>query len=359
MGDEKDDQTDLITTSISPLLPDRQEQGDFFICDVFAATPKADMASMEHPVFSLSTKPDRRIREYTSAQGKNFIKIRPSSEGLATVHDRDILIFCISQLISALNAEQPVSKTLRFKAYDLLKATNRDRGGKGYKALRAALLRLQGTQIETNIETGGVTELKIFSLVDEATVVRDTHEGRMQEIEIKLSDWVFNAIHAREVLTYNKDYFRLRSSIERRIYEIGRKHCGRNREWRVSLAVLQSKCGSLSPAREFRRMVGKIVQRDIEHRHMPDYRIFLDGDFFVFVNAGSIAPIEDTSKIDAILISTEAREQAKREAPGYDIYFLEQQWRNWMVSKTVTLPKSADKAFIGFCKKFFEKNGRP
>ena len=37
----------------SPLLPDRYPQGDFFVCDIFDAVPKADMASMEHPLFSL------------------------------------------------------------------------------------------------------------------------------------------------------------------------------------------------------------------------------------------------------------------------------------------------------------------
>jgi hypothetical protein len=45
----------------SPLLPDRRE-ADFFVCDLMDATPKGDMASMEHPIFSLSTKPDHRVR---------------------------------------------------------------------------------------------------------------------------------------------------------------------------------------------------------------------------------------------------------------------------------------------------------
>jgi hypothetical protein len=48
----------------SPLLPDRFEQADLFVCDIFDAAPKGDMASMAHPIFSLSTKPDHRIRRY-------------------------------------------------------------------------------------------------------------------------------------------------------------------------------------------------------------------------------------------------------------------------------------------------------
>ncbi|MEP2182825.1 replication initiator protein A, partial [Roseibium sp.] len=46
------------------LLPDRH-QADFFVCDIFDAIPKDDLATMEHPIFSLSTKPDRRILNYT------------------------------------------------------------------------------------------------------------------------------------------------------------------------------------------------------------------------------------------------------------------------------------------------------
>jgi hypothetical protein len=40
-------------------------QGDFFVCDFFDAAPKGDLGTMEHPVFSLATRPDRRILDYT------------------------------------------------------------------------------------------------------------------------------------------------------------------------------------------------------------------------------------------------------------------------------------------------------
>ena len=46
------------------LLPDRHPTADFFVCDVFDAVPKDDMGTMEHPLFSLSTRPDRRILSY-------------------------------------------------------------------------------------------------------------------------------------------------------------------------------------------------------------------------------------------------------------------------------------------------------
>src|SRR5437870_12663460 len=90
------------TKNRMPLLPDRHPIQDFFICDVTDAIPKDDMGSMEHPIFSLATKPDLSIREYEHNGVR--ISIIPSTLGLATIHDKDILIYCISQLIAKMNA---------------------------------------------------------------------------------------------------------------------------------------------------------------------------------------------------------------------------------------------------------------
>ena len=64
---------------------------------------------------------------------------------------------------------------------------------------------------------------------------------------MKLSDWVFNAIRAREILTLHRDYFRLRKPIERRVYEIARKHCGQQDEWKIGLVTLLKKIGLAEP----------------------------------------------------------------------------------------------------------------
>ena len=50
---------------LSPLFLDRHPQFDFFVCDIFDAAPKSDTASIEHPLFSLSTRPDYTRKEYT------------------------------------------------------------------------------------------------------------------------------------------------------------------------------------------------------------------------------------------------------------------------------------------------------
>src|SRR5579862_4616366 len=270
------------TNPRSPLLPDRRPKQDFFICDVTDAIPKDDMGSMEHPIFSLATKPDVSVREYEHKGVK--ISIAPSALGLATIHDKDILIYCISQLVAKMNAGMPLQSTLYLKAYDLLVATNRNTDGRGYEQLKGALDRLSGTRIRTNIKTGEQEITEGFGLIDSWRIVRQTAGGRMTELRINLSEWVFNAVVGREVLTLHRDYFRLRKPLERRIYELGRKHCGKQDEWAISLELLKKKCGSSSEDFEFRRLVGVICKKDAQHKHIPDYAVVMDGDNVRFVN---------------------------------------------------------------------------
>src|SRR3954471_3569213 len=167
------------TTRRTPLLPDRHPIQDFFICDVTDAIPKDDMGSMEHPIFSLATKPDLSVREYEHNGVK--VSVIPSTLGLATIHDKDILIYCISQLIAKMNAGIEPNRTLHIKAFDLLVSMNRNIDGRGYEQLVAALDRLSGTRIRTNIKTGGEEITSGFGLIDSWNIIRHSESGRMSE----------------------------------------------------------------------------------------------------------------------------------------------------------------------------------
>ncbi|MEN0079681.1 MAG: replication initiator protein A [Pseudomonadota bacterium] len=336
-----------------PLDPDRYPQGDFFLCDILDAAPKGDMAPMEHPIFSLSTRPDQRRLRYEN--GPNWIEVRPSGDGLATIHDRDVLIFCISQLIAAMNEGREPSVYVRFNAADLLRATNRAGGGAGYERLQAAFNRLQGTQILTNIVTGGETITSAFSLVDQVRIVRRTEGGRMVEVEVKLSDWTYNAVRAHEVLTLSRDYFRLRKPLERRIYEIARKHCGMQPEWRIGLAKLQVKCGSTSELRVFRQQIHKIARADATYEHLPDYAIEItDDDRVVFRLRREQGP----GDIAVGHLAPETYQEARLYAPGWDVYHLEAEWRKWCEAEEIE-PKRPGRHFLKFCMSWAEKRGTP
>ncbi|MCP5135077.1 MAG: replication initiator protein A, partial [Gammaproteobacteria bacterium] len=143
--------------SMKPLSPMQKSNCDFFVCNLFDALPcfKDDMASMEHPVFSLSTKPDTRILHYE--HNGNTLTIIPSALGLATIHDKDILLYCASYLRAAIIRGETPSRTIRFTAHDFFVSTDRLANGRSYYRFKEALRRLSGTRLETNIKTGGLT----------------------------------------------------------------------------------------------------------------------------------------------------------------------------------------------------------
>lgn len=306
------------------------------------------MSSMEHPVFSLSTKPDMRPRRYE--RGGNWIEISPSRYGLATVHDRDVLIYCISQCMAALNEGRKIARTMRFKAYDLLVATNRQTSGRGYDLLKDALRRLQGTQIETNLRQGGKEYFKVFGLIDSAEIVREARDGRMLDIEITLSDWVFDAIENNHVLTLNRRYFFLRKPLERRLYELARKHCGQQAEWRIGLGTLREKCGSGSSEREFKRLVGKIIDDDARHDYMPDYAFVLEGETIIVRAKKESGRAALPFPSDTLWIDPETYHAARQAAPGWDVHVLEDEWRSWVLDKGITV-REGNAHFLSFCKR--------
>jgi plasmid replication initiation protein len=335
---------------VNPLLPIRHPTRDFFACDIFDALPyfKDDQVSMEHPVFSLSTKPDMRTLHYE--HNGNSITIKPSYDGLATIHDKDILLYCASYLRAAIQEGREPNQRLQFTAYDLLISTNRSTDGDSYERLKDAFNRLRGTTIITNIKTGGLQIEKGFGVIDSWGIVKETPNGRVIAIEVKLSDWTYNAILANELLTINREYFRLRRPLDRRIYELARKHCGDQPSWKIRLETLQKKIGSNAPLKKFRLNVRQIV----ETNHLPDYSITLgDDDIVTFTNRRRSIPAARQTSLP--LLRTETYEKAKRAAPGWDIYRLEAEWREWSAGHEP--PHHPDAAFIAFCRKKDRKGG--
>ena len=329
---------------MSRLLPDRHRQGDFFLCDIFGAHPKDDLASMEHPLFSLSTRPDLRVLDYM--HNGVAITVTPSVRGLATIHDKDILIYCISQLVAALNAGREVTRRLRLRAHDLLVATNRDTSGDAYRRLREAFERLAGTRVTTNIVTGEVETTRGFGLIEEWEILRRTRGGRMISVSVTLSDWLFRAVLARSVLTLSRDYFRLRKPLERRVYELARKHCGRQSEWQVSMAVLHKKSGAASPLRVFRKMIRDMAAEN----HLPEYALRVyDAEDMVHVGARVARANPLRPGLPPLTPETLAR--AREAAPGWDVHALEAEWRaHWEATGRPRL-RSPGAAFLGWVKK--------
>jgi hypothetical protein len=94
---------------------------------------------------------------------------------------------------------------------------------------------------------------------------------------------------------------------------------------------------------------GKAVDRIRFTIHKIDERLALEE--ILQENKTSQCP-EVSSDPDPIRLSTTDYEKAKKAAPGWDIYYLEQEWRRWLATREK--PKTPPAAFIAFCRKKYQ-----
>lgn len=348
---------------MSALLPERHPVRDFFIeLDAVDVTPRSDMASMGFPIFSLANA-DMRTLRYEFDQ--TIIEIHPSSKGLATIFDKDILIYAISKLMDRQNRGAPIGQVVRITTHDLLVSTNRQTGGITYERLEEALDRLAGTRIKTNITTGSEVTRQNFGIIEwyEYNRKGSGFAERLKFLDIKLSDWLYRTVTAAEVLPISRDYFRLRRPIDRRLYEMARKHCGRQSSWRIGAELLQKKCGSKQEKKHFAAHLRELARSD----HLPDYRMTLEGDQVVFLRRGDVTarqldgktatPEAISSKASerTIRISQAAFDTMRDRAPGWDKYMLESMYIEW--AKTKDPAKNEDARFLSWVKSYTK--GKP
>jgi plasmid replication initiation protein len=265
------------------------EQGELFLCEIANWPVKDDVASMEFPLFSLAKQKDTQTREYR--RGNKVVRIIPSSVGAATVFDKDLLLYIASQIVEARNQSRPVSRNVQIDSIDFLLGTDRGDGGGAFERIIDMLRRLRGTTIETNIPTGfdKVTQTEGFSMIDHFKVLSsktrvmintDKKTGKQEQVEVEkvlsfsvtVSEWLYNGLLNFEVLTLDRGYFKLSRSIDRRLYEIARKHCGDQPMWKINIDLLAEKIGTTRERFKVRDELRQTIVAD----ELPQYKIALD-----------------------------------------------------------------------------------
>jgi plasmid replication initiation protein len=257
--------------------PATRQQVDFFIESLVSAPLRDDRVMMEFPFFALQKRP--LLSPIIYQDGAVCIRISPGERGIATIWDKDVLIYLASLINARIERNEPVTRTVQIAVYDLLRVTRRHTGKNAYQEIYDALFRLRSTTITTDIESGGERETRGFGWIDSFRILaRTTKAGSrvMKGLEITLNDWTFRAIvKDRRVLAINPGYFDLTGGLERRLYELARKHVGHQPEWKVSLLTLAKKCGTMQRnLRRFKFDLKAVVEAD----RIPDYCIQLLND---------------------------------------------------------------------------------
>ena len=95
--------------------------------------------------------------------------------------------------------------------------------------------------------------------------------------------------------------------------------------------------------------------------HIPDYSFELNDDLVVIRPRKDFTDIfteaESPSSIDKIILKPSSHEVARKFNGGYDVYFLESEWRGMLQSKKA-MPENPDGSFIGYVKWYVQKNGK-
>ncbi|OUS02659.1 RepA [Gammaproteobacteria bacterium 42_54_T18] len=278
------------------------EQLELFVANIIDAAPKGDTQSMEFPLFSISSKVDTDSYVYHNKKTGASIEIIPNEKGRATIHDKDLLLYCFGQIAEAKNRGQAIGQKIHVTLYDYLKSTNKNTDGKSYKAVLESLKRLAGTTVYTTTKQGDSKRDKGFSFVSDYDLITDEKTGRMKYVELILPSILFDAVSNNQILTYSTQYFSLRSPYDRRLYELCRKHCGNQTQWEIGLENLYNKFGVKSPIREFRRKIKEIEKK----QSIPDY-------FIMYATA------KTTGTVEKIIVFKDKNGRLKSEKKAMEI----------------------------------------
>lgn len=230
---------------------------------------KSDSFSLELPLFALSGQDTPEIWQWQNRDGSRQLSIQVTDPliGRATVYDRELLVYFCSQLCqSQVNGSGALPNRLRFSVADFLRDTGRDQGGRSYRAVEKSLQRLCNTEFAYRQQ--GLAEVEQRLLVSWFKLA----SAEEQKIEVELSAWLLEAVQQRQVLSLHPGYLQLRKPLAKRLYEMARKHCGRQREWRIGIDVLHLKSGSQASRREFRRMLRTVLAEG----PLPGYQLLWD-----------------------------------------------------------------------------------
>ncbi len=250
------------------------QQIDLFMDSMVGQRWREDRALMEFPFFSLQKQ--RQMEPIVYNDGRVTIEVSPGKRGIATIWDKDILIYITSLINDRLERGLATSPRVTFSARDCLRTIGRADGGANYEDFKDALFRLRSTTITTSIQSAGEEEERGFGWIEGWKIVnRASAAGgkRMEAVEVTIADWMYRAIvKERRVLSIEPAYFKLAMGLERRIYELVRKHLGQQPSWVISLPRLAEKIGSVREHKKLKAELSKIVRRD----SLPSYTMALE-----------------------------------------------------------------------------------
>ena len=340
---------------------------------------------MERPFFSLSKSKRLKPIDYTSPDRKTWVHVSANPNyGMATIWDADILIYCASVLNDMKERRaNEIPRVLKVMPYDILRSIGRPVSGRSYALLAAALDRLQSTTIKTNIRAGQRREAT-FSWLDSWSQIIDERTERSRGVSLALSNWFYEGVlMAGGVLSIDRSYFGITGGRDRWLYRVARKHAGGAGEagFSIALPTLFEKSGAEGQYRRFKFEVAAIVRENA----LPGYDLtFTDAvtsaePLLHIVRRGE-RPAAPTPRSPTRTSATRpgASERPRKPLPtleeprghltdetlahlrqnyrGWDFHALHAEFKAWLHADESRSPDRYQSAFIGYVRRYHEKN---
>lgn len=240
---------------------------------------------MEFPFFSLAKRTRYEPIEYHNEErGISIVVSGGKPHGIATIWDRDVLIWCVSQIVEARDRGETPDRTIYFHPYQLLKAVRRSVSKRDYVRFEKALKRLHNSTVNTTIRTDEETRDLGFHWIETFRTARSNKTGEGVGMwSVTLSDWLYEAaMNDRLILTIDDDYFLLTGGRERWLYLVARKHGGyQEHGFSMPMKTLYEKAATSEEYKYWAREIRKIVKAD----GMPGYHLSRwrgkDGEEFI------------------------------------------------------------------------------
>lgn len=367
------------------------EQIDLFLPYLSDLSLRDQREMMERPFFSLAKSKRLKPIDYTSPDGKTWVHVSANPDyGMATIWDADILIYCASMLNDMKGrGVNDIPRVINIMPYDLLRAIGRPTTGRAYELLAGSLDRLQSTTVKTNIRADQRREAT-FSWLDSWSQLVDERTERSRGMQLALSGWFYDGVLMNGgVLAIDRAYFNITGGRERWLYKVARKHAGGAGEggFAIALPTLFEKSGAEGPYRRFKFEIAAIAKRN----EVPGYSLafetaatskepLLRMTRLAEAKRDALAPakaasIQMAAKPDAnVAIAPKAYSQGltTREATGYvtdatlshvrehyrgwDFHALHEDFKAWLKDDETRTPANYQKAFIGYVKRYHERN---
>jgi plasmid replication initiation protein len=302
---------------------------------------------------------------------------------MATIWDADILIYCASVLndLKQKRLNDP-PRVLKIMPYDLLRVLGRPISGRSYSLLGGSLDRLQSTTIKTNIRAAEDRREATFSWLDSWSQLIDGKTERSRGISLALSNWFYEGVvMTGGVLSIDRAYFDISGGRERWLYKVARKHAGGAGEtgFAIALPTLFEKSGAEGQYRRFKFEIAAIVSRN----ELPGLSLALEEAVTSREPLLRMTRIPTPAPATTLRVRTAVAEPLPKKASvssprsdaepenyltdatliylrrhfrGWDFHALHAEYRGWLAEDSSRFPQNYQTAFIGFVRRYHEKN---